>query len=298
MAALRRPNSRSFPAARNKVEVVRSTRCAGAPVVFHRVIDGDHGAPLQLNGGQLLLDFFRDKVREDAAVATSTPLEMPARPQPSPTSAAAAGSIKAVFEKYNLLGTFALDCGKPVGRDNRYYVHQLLDAEHVQRDMMSGPTARDFRVIFERAAELRPNEIVLGGTRDGQPVEFGLSRRTQSCARAGIDFCRPQGNLRRAFRERRRDAVDEQVHRPVDSLGAPLQFSSNHVINTTFYGTIDFAHEIAPIATFGRGYQVLNVNNSLPVKTVPELIAVAKADPGKLSIASPGIGRAGHVAGG
>ena len=92
--------------------------------------------------------------------------------------------------------------------------------------------------------------------------------------------------------------MDEQVHRPVDSLGAPLQFSSNHVINTTLYGTIDFAHEIAPIATFGRGYQVLNVNNSLPVKTVPELIAVAKADPGKLSIASPGIGRAGHVAGG
>ena len=173
MVALRRLEESVLPnPARNKVEVARSTRCAGAPVVFHRVIDGDHGAPLQLNGGQLLLDFFRDKIREDAAVATSTPLEMPARPQPSPASAAAAGaSIKAVFEKYNLLGTFALDCGKPVGRDNRYYVHQLLDAEHVQRDMMSGPTARDFRVIFERAAELRPNEIVLGGTRDGQPVE-------------------------------------------------------------------------------------------------------------------------------
>src|SRR5262249_6345364 len=60
---------------------------------------------------------------------------------------------------------------------------------------------------------------------------------------------------------------------------------------------VDFAREIAPIATFGRGYQVLNVNNSLPVKTVPDLIALAKADPGKLSMASPGIGSAGHVAG-
>jgi tripartite-type tricarboxylate transporter receptor subunit TctC len=76
-----------------------------------------------------------------------------------------------------------------------------------------------------------------------------------------------------------------------------LVISSNNVINTTLYGTIDFAREIAPIATFGRGYQVLNVNNSLPVKTVPELIALAKADPGKLSMASPGIGSAGHVAG-
>src|SRR5215467_9828668 len=60
-----------------------------------------------------------------------------------------------------------------------------------------------------------------------------------------------------------------------------LVISSNNVINTTLYGTVDFAREIAPIATFGRGYQVLNVNNSLPVKTVPDLIALAKADPGE-----------------
>ena len=76
-----------------------------------------------------------------------------------------------------------------------------------------------------------------------------------------------------------------------------LVISSNNVINTTLYGTVDFAREIAPIATVGRGYQVLNVNNSLPVKTVGDLIARAKADPGKLSMASPGIGSAGHVAG-
>jgi tripartite-type tricarboxylate transporter receptor subunit TctC len=76
-----------------------------------------------------------------------------------------------------------------------------------------------------------------------------------------------------------------------------MVISSNNVINTTLYGTVDFAREIVPIATFGRGYQVLNVNNSLPVRTVPDLITLAKADPGKLSMASPGIGSAGHVAG-
>src|SRR5262245_24506693 len=38
-----------------------------------------------------------------------------------------------------------------------------------------------------------------------------------------------------------------------------LVISSNNVINTTLYGTVDFAREIAPIATFGRAYQVLNV---------------------------------------
>ena len=76
-----------------------------------------------------------------------------------------------------------------------------------------------------------------------------------------------------------------------------LIVSSNNVINTTLYGTVDFAREIAPIATFGRGYQVLNVANLLPVKSVAELIALAKAEPGKLNMASPGVGSAGHVAG-
>ena len=76
-----------------------------------------------------------------------------------------------------------------------------------------------------------------------------------------------------------------------------LIVSSNNVINTTLYGTVDFARDIAPIATFGRGYQVMTVTNSLPVKTVAELIALAKADPGKLNMASPGVGSAGHVAG-
>ena len=64
-----------------------------------------------------------------------------------------------------------------------------------------------------------------------------------------------------------------------------LIVSSNNVINTTLYGTVDFAREIASIATFGRGYQVLNVTNSLPVKSVAELIALAKAEPGKLNMA-------------
>ena len=78
-----------------------------------------------------------------------------------------------------------------------------------------------------------------------------------------------------------------------------LIVSSNNVINTSLYGTanVDFGRDIAPIATFGRGYQVLVVNNSFPVKTVAELIAYAKAHPGKLNMASPGIGSAGHVSG-
>ena len=79
-------------------------------------------------------------------------------------------------------------------------------------------------------------------------------------------------------------ATEMVARSPADGYTLPI-ISSNNVINTTLYGTVDFAREIAPIATFGRGYQVLNVNNSLPVKTVPELIAFTKAHPGKLNMA-------------
>jgi len=46
-----------------KIEIERSTKCSGGPVIFYRVIGGGHDVPPGLNAGQLLLDFFRDKVR-------------------------------------------------------------------------------------------------------------------------------------------------------------------------------------------------------------------------------------------
>ena len=67
------------------------------------------------------------------------------------------------------------------------------------------------------------------------------------------------------------NVATEMVARSPADGSTLLIISSNNVINTTLYGTVDFAREITPIATFGRGYQVLNVNNSLPVKTVPSL---------------------------
>jgi polyhydroxybutyrate depolymerase len=46
-----------------KIEVERSTKCPGGPVVLYRIVGGGHDVPPALNAGQLLLDFFRDKVR-------------------------------------------------------------------------------------------------------------------------------------------------------------------------------------------------------------------------------------------
>lgn len=70
-------------------------------------------------------------------------------------------------------------------------------------------------------------------------------------------------------------------------------------INPAFYKNLgfDFIRDIAPVASFMRVPLVLEVTPSLPVKTVPEFMAYARANPGKLNMASSGIGTAGHVAG-
>jgi len=70
-------------------------------------------------------------------------------------------------------------------------------------------------------------------------------------------------------------------------------------INATLYEKLnyDFIRDIAPVASIVRGTLVMVVNPSIPAKTVPELIAYAKANPGKINMASPGNGTTPHVSG-
>lgn len=59
----------------------------------------------------------------------------------------------------------------------------------------------------------------------------------------------------------------------------------------------DFLKSLAPVAGMSQGPSVLVINPSVPAQTVPEFIAYAKANPGKINFGSPGVGSTGHLAG-
>jgi|SRR5262245_4378887 len=76
-----------------------------------------------------------------------------------------------------------------------------------------------------------------------------------------------------------------------------LLTASNDAWNATLYGNLKFNYirDIVPVASISRGMGVLVVHPSVPAKSVPELIAYAKASQGKITIASSGIGSAPHI---
>lgn len=88
------------------------------------------------------------------------------------------------------------------------------------------------------------------------------------------------------------------INSPADGYTLLLTSTAN-AINASFDPSLpyDFAKAIAPVAGVARIPLVLVVNNDLPVRTIPEFIAYAKANPGKLSIASSGIGTSLHLSG-
>jgi len=87
------------------------------------------------------------------------------------------------------------------------------------------------------------------------------------------------------------------AHAAPDGYTILLTISGN-AINATLYTHLnfDFARDLTPVAAIGRTPFVIVVNPALPVKSVPELIAYAKANPGKINVASAGPGTGPHVA--
>jgi tripartite-type tricarboxylate transporter receptor subunit TctC len=88
------------------------------------------------------------------------------------------------------------------------------------------------------------------------------------------------------------------VRAPADGYTL-LMIDVSPAINATLFDKLNFnfIRDIAPVANIVRVPNVMVVNPAFPAKTVPEFIAHAKANPGKISLASAGIGTPNHVAG-
>ena len=78
-----------------------------------------------------------------------------------------------------------------------------------------------------------------------------------------------------------------------------LQVSSSNAVNATFYDNLSFniLTDTSPVGAIIRVPFVMEVNPSVPAKRVPEFIAYAKANPGKINMASGGTGTSIHIAG-
>src|SRR5262249_36184279 len=93
-------------------------------------------------------------------------------------------------------------------------------------------------------------------------------------------------------------ATEAVVNAPPDGYTL-LVIGPPNAINATLYDKLNFnfLRDIAPIAGIIRVPNVMEVNPSVPARTVPEFIAYAKANPGKLNFASAGVGTSQHVCG-
>ena len=93
-------------------------------------------------------------------------------------------------------------------------------------------------------------------------------------------------------------ATESVVRAPADGYTL-LMIGPSSAVNATLYDKLSFVflRDIAPVASMIRQPQVMLANPSLAAKSVPELIAYAKANPGKITMASAGIGSTGHLVG-
>src|SRR5262249_34075417 len=92
--------------------------------------------------------------------------------------------------------------------------------------------------------------------------------------------------------------VDVVAHAAPDGYTL-LLIPQSVTTNATLYKDLNFnfIRDIVPIAMISKLPLVMEINNAIPAKTVPEFIAYAKANPGKISMASGGSGSASHIGG-
>jgi len=149
------------------------------------------------------------------------------------------------------------------------------------------------RIVWAQPYPSRPVRIIVGFAAGGAPDTIGRLMAQWLSERMGQQFVmdnRPGagGNI----------ATEAVVRAPADGYTLLLA-TVGDAISATLYDKLNFKfiRDIAPIASLVRGSGVMVVNPSFPAKTVSEFIAYAKANPGKINMASAGSGSTPHLYG-
>ena len=120
--------------------------------------------------------------------------------------AAQGDAVKAIFEKYDLLGILAADCSNPGDARSLYLVNRAIDADHVQMDQMVGATSRQFTAIIDKACESQPNEIALSSTINDQ--RYNLVVQVERTRMRQVELDGPTGEKQIAGGRFTKDGVE------------------------------------------------------------------------------------------
>jgi tripartite-type tricarboxylate transporter receptor subunit TctC len=150
------------------------------------------------------------------------------------------------------------------------------------------------RTARAQAYPSRPVRIMVGAAPGGGPDIVARLMGQWLSDRLGQPFIvenKPGGGTKLA--------TEEVVKAPPDGYTLLLLVPSNAAINASLHDkpSYDFARDLTPVAAVSREPEVMVVNPAFPATTAADFISHAKANPGTINMASPGIGSGPHLAG-
>jgi tripartite-type tricarboxylate transporter receptor subunit TctC len=162
---------------------------------------------------------------------------------------------------------------------------------HLAAGVVAVPVLR--RIAWAQAYPARPVRIIVGFAAGGSTDIIARLMGQWLSERLGQPFI-----IENRIGAASNIAAEAVVRSRPDGYTLFLAGSTN-AINATLYEklTFSFVRDMAPVASIMLTPLTMDVNTSVPVSTVPEFIAYAKANPGKLNMGSGGVGTPQHVAG-
>src|ERR1700729_2663986 len=197
--------------------------------------------------------------------------------------------------------------GAPSALFRRRCRRNVASEQDEQRDAMRLPRRQFLRIAAGAVALPAGSRVAWAQTYPARPVRIiiGFPAGNASDIIARLIAQSLSERLGQQFIVENRPGAGGSIGTEVVVRAAPdgytllMSVVTSNAINATYYTNLnyDFIRDIAPVASIGDGSYVMVVNPSIAAKTLPEFIAYAKANPGRLNMASTGNGTPTHVFG-